>query len=213
MSSAELLVASTISLALLGVAAGFFTTQQRAQLVQNAYAESQTVTRAFTDLFSRELRMASYDPTGLALTLSALGATCPSVPQGFIEATPTRVHFKQDLNGNGSTTDTGEDVTYYLNGMQIMRQDGAAAAMVLVNGVPPNGLNFRYFNCSNPPGELLPSGSPLALTPAYRDCICKVMVTLTAQLADPQFANIQPLISAVETEVAVRNRSLVNTSF
>jgi hypothetical protein len=37
-----------------------------------------------------------------------------------------------------------------------------------------------------------------------------VKVRLTAQLSDPQFANINPLISTIESEVAVRNRSLVN---
>jgi hypothetical protein len=155
--------------------------------------------------------MASYDPTGTAMPTLSPGPTCPGITQGIVQATPTTFEFKQDLNGNGVTTDSGEDVIYTLTGTQITRQDGAAAAVPLVDGVPTGGLTFQYYDCNN--AELVPGGSPAQLSTDYRACICKVRVTLTAQLADPQFVNIQPLISAVQTEVAVRNRSITNTSF
>jgi Tfp pilus assembly protein PilW len=213
MTTSELLVATVISLGLLGVAQGFFTTQQRAVAIQNAYAESQNVTRTFTDLMTRELRMASYDPSGTALTLSSGSPTCPSVRKGITEATATRLHFKQDLDGNGDTAGAGEDVVYYLSGTQIMRQDGTNAAVALVDGVPSGGLTFTYYNDQNPPGQLTLTGSPPALSSANRDCIAKVLIAVTAQLANPRFANIQPLISSIQTEVAIRNRSLTNTSY
>jgi Tfp pilus assembly protein PilW len=212
---AELLVGASVSLIMLGVAQSFFTVQQRMNLVQSAYAQSQNVTRTFTDLFSREIRMASYDPSGPGTSAGAIAASgagvCPSVDQGFTIATPTQVRFKQDLNGDGDTSDANEDIQYALVGTQVQRTDYSTNTTVtLVDGVPSSGLTFQYYNNSNPPVELVPSGSPAALTASNRDCIAKVKVRLTAQLSDPQFANINPLISTIESEVAVRNRSLVN---
>jgi len=207
--TAEILVGAFLSLMMLAVASSFFTGQQRMLLVQSAYAQSQNVTRTFTDLFAREIRMASYDPGGAAISISGAG-TCPGVSQGITEAAADSVRFKQDLNGDGDTADANEDVRYFLNGSQIMRQDGNAAAIVLVDGVPSGGLVFTYYNNQNPPGVINMSGSPAAVSPANRDCIAKVKVRVTAQLASPQFYDIQPLISTVEIESAIRNRSLIN---
>jgi hypothetical protein len=209
----ELLAAAGITLVILAVASTFYTGQQRMLLVQSAYAQSQNVTRTFSDLFSREVRMASYDPTGAAIAMgpSGTGVTCPSVRQGITEAAATSLRFRQDLNGDGDVADANENVRYYLSGAQILRQDGDGTALVLVDGVPNGGLAFSYFNAGNPPAELTDyQGSPPALTASARDCIAKVRVRLTAQLANPQFYDIQPLMSSIDTEIAVRNRSLMN---
>lgn len=211
-STIELLAAASITLLLLATASSFFTGQQRMLLVQSAYAQSQNVTRTFTDLFAREVRMASYDPTASAITMgpSGAGVTCPSVRQGITEATGTSMRFIQDLNGDGDTADSHENVRYVLNGSSIERQDGNAAALALVEGVPSGGLTFTYYNNSNPPVAIGMSGTPAAVSASNRDCIAKVRVRVTAQLASPQFYDIQPLISSVDTEVAIRNRSLGN---
>jgi hypothetical protein len=213
MSTMEVLAAASICILVFGVAASFFVSQQRMLLVQSAYAASQNVTRTFTDLFSRELRMASYDPTGAAVPAGPGSGTCPSVPQGVTEATPTSVRFIQDLNGDGDTSDANEDVRYYLNGTQIMRQDGTNAALALVDGVPSGGLTFTYYDSSSPPVQLVPSGTPPVLTQAQRRCVSKVRVQVTAQLSNPLFYNINPLISATDMQVAIRARSLVNTAY
>ena len=213
MSTIELLAAASIMLLVLAVASSFYTTQQRMMLVQSAYAQSQNVTRTFSDLFSREIRMASYDPSGAAIVTgpSGLGVTCPSVKQGITEAAASSVRFVQDLNGDGDVTDANENVRYYLSGSQILRQDGNATALVLVEGVPSGGLTFNYYNNNNPPAELTNyTGTPPQLPAATRDCIGKVRVRLVAQLANPQFADIQPLVSTIDTEIAIRNRSLMN---
>jgi type II secretory pathway pseudopilin PulG len=214
---AELLVGASVSLIVLGAAQSLFTTQQRMNLVQSAYAQSQNVTRTFTDLFMRELRMASYDPTGpgpggaIAAGVAGPGVTCPSVDEAITVATPTQIRFKQDLNGDGDTGDANEDLQYQLVGSQIQRTDFSNnTTITLVDGVPAGGLTFQYYNNSNPPIEIVPAGSPPTIDTANRDCIAKVKVRVTAQLADPQFYNINPLISAIESEVAIRNRSLIN---
>src|SRR5262249_44003851 len=123
MSTIEVIAAAGIMLLTLAVGSSFFVSQQRMLLVQSAYASSQNVTRTFTDLFSREMRMAVYDPSGAAIATGGGGGTCPSIKQGITEATPTSVRFIQDLNGDGDTTDTNEDVRYYLSGGSVMRQD------------------------------------------------------------------------------------------
>ena len=214
-STAEVLVGAALSLMLLAVASSFFTGQQRMLLVQSAYAQSQNVTRTFTDLLAREVRMASYDPLGDpgALPKSPTGGSCPNVEQGFTLATPTSMRFRQDLSGDGDTGDQNEDIQYELVGGQIQRTDfnsNGGNALVLVDGVPSGGLIFTYYNNSNPPIQLNAVGSPPALSASDRDCIAKVKVRVTAQLASPQFYDIQPLISSVETQMAVRNRSLYN---
>lgn len=213
MSTIEVIAAAGIMLLTLAVGSTFFISQQRMLLVQSAYAQSQNVTRTFTDLFGRELRMAVYDPAGTAITTGPSGGTCPTVKQGITEATPTSIRFIQDLNNDGDTADTNENVRYYLSGTSIMRQDGAATAIALVDGIPSGGLTFTYFDNANPPTQLTPSGTPPVLSSAQRDCVAKVRVRLTAQLSNPQFYNVQPLISATDMEVAIRSRSLMNSAY
>src|SRR6185295_4976478 len=151
-STADVLAGAALTLVVLAAVATFSRAQSRALLAQNVYAESQTVTRSVIDLLTRELRMATYDPLGIALT-TAPGPNCPGVKQGIVEASATKIRFKQDLSGDGLTTGSGEDVTYDVLNDTIRRQDGAAAAVTLVNGIPSGGFQLRYFDGSNPPVE------------------------------------------------------------
>jgi hypothetical protein len=158
---------------------------------------------------TREIRMASYDPLG-ALPLSGPG-TCPSIRQGILEASASKLRIKQDLSGDGNFNSSGEDVTYDLLGDTIRRQDGAAAPISVVSGIPSGGFVLQYYNSSNPPVELIPSGSPPALTPGQRDCVAKIRITVKADIDNPTLK--APLASLAQSEVAVRSRSLWNTSF
>ena len=210
-SLAEVLVATAMGLFILGVAATFFGAQQRALRVQNTYAESQNVTRTFTDLISRELRMAAFDPTGAALVKANDPNWCPENRPGLVEATPSSIRFRQDLNGDGDVADTGEDVKYSLSGNTIQRTDVDGNPVTLVTGVPNVGLTFRYFNVGNPtPVEYVPSGNPAVLSVGQRNCVAKVVVQVMSSLPNPDPYSSQPLESEVRTEVALRNRSLMN---
>jgi hypothetical protein len=206
-STADVLAGAALTLIVLAAVATFSRAQSRALLAQNVYAESQTITRSVIDLFTRELRMATYDPLGTALTTSP-GPSCPGVKQGIVEAATTKIRFKQDLSGDGLTTGSGEDITYDLLGDTIRRQEGAAAAVTLVSGIPAGGFALRYFDGSNPPVELVPGGSPSALTAGQRDCVAKIRILVKADLDNPTL-NV-PLVSVAQSEVAIRNRSLMN---
>ena len=82
--------------------------------------------------------------------------------------------------------------------------------MTIAAGIPDGGFVFRYFNGSNPPVELVPTGSPAALTAGQRDCVSSVRLTLTASLANPDPRHPTPLRTVATSDVAIRNRSLAN---
>jgi hypothetical protein len=207
-SIAEVLAGTALTMMLMGALYSVQRAQSKAFASQNVYSESQNVTRTVIDLMTRELRMATYD-TGTALTTSP-GPICPGVKQGIVEATPSKIHFKQDLTGDGSLVSPGEDLTYDVLGSDLRRTDGTALPVTIVTGVPAGGLNFRYFDGSNPPVELLPTGTPPALTASQRDCVTKVRIMVRANLTNPDPNNSMAIPSVAQTEVAIRNRSLNN---
>jgi len=207
-SIAEVLAGTALTMMLMGALYSVQRAQSKAFASQNVYSESQNVTRTVIDLMTRELRMATYDP-GTALTTSP-GPICPGVKQGIVEATPSRLHFEQDLTGDGSLVSPGENLVYDVLGSDLRRTDGTALPVTIVTGVPAGGLNFRYFDGSNPPIELIPTGTPPALTASQRDCVTKVRITVRANLSNPDPNNSMPIPSVAQTEVAIRNRSLNN---
>jgi len=207
-SSMEVLAGLGLTLILLAAVYSFQQAQLKAFSTQQVYSDSQNVTRSVIDLMARELRMACYDP-GTAINKSG-GPCAPDVKQGIIEATPTRIHFQQDLNGDNAIGAPGEDITYDLSNGTIRRTDGLAEPVVLASGVPTGGLSFLYFDNVNPPGQIVPGGSPAALNQCQRDSVAKVRVTVRANLPNPNPRISTPIASIAESEVAVRNRSLVN---
>jgi len=209
MSLAEVLVGATLSLIAVAGVYGFHVAQTQALAAQRAYAESQDVTRTVMDLLARELRMATYDPSGVAITTSPPG-TCPGVKQGIVLAKLDQIQFVQDLNGDGDLSDEAEEVYYYALGGELRRVDGGGSALVLTENLDTAGFLLRYFDNSNPPVELVPSGSPPALTAAQRDCVAKVQITVRASVENPNPRSDEPLESLAQAEVAIRNRSLVN---
>jgi hypothetical protein len=156
--------------------------------------------------------MASYDPTGLAIPLN-VGVACPGFRQGFVEATPTRLRFRQDLDGNGSTGGPAEDLVYELVNGEIRRRDmnvDAGTPLTLVGGVLSNGLSFRYFDGNNPAVELVPAGVPPVLSQDQRNCVAKIGFTVRANLPNPDPNNPTLVKSVARSEVAIRHRSLLN---
>ncbi len=202
-SSMEVLAGLGLTLILLAAVYSFQQAQLKAFSTQQVYSDSQNVTRSVIDLMARELRMACYDP-GTAINKSG-GPCAPDVKQGIIEATPTRIHFQQDLNGDNAIGAPGEDVTYDLSNGTIRRTDGLAEPVVLASGVPTGGLSFLYFDNGKPPGQIGPGA---VLNQCQRDTVGKVRVTVRANLPNPNSRIPTPIASVAESEVAIRNRSL-----
>jgi len=202
-SSMEVLAGLGLTLILLAAVYSFQQAQLKAFSTQQVYSDSQNVTRSVIDLMARELRMACYDP-GTAINKSG-GPCAPDVKQGIIEATPTRIRFQQDLNGDNAIGAPGEDVTYDLSNGSIRRTDGLAEPVVLASGVPTGGLSFLYFDNGKPPAQIGPGA---VLNQCQRDTVGKVRVTVRANLPNPNSRIPTPIASVAESEVAIRNRSL-----
>ena len=202
-SSMEVLAGLGLTLILLAAVYSFQQAQLKAFSTQQVYSDSQNVTRSVIDLMARELRMACYDP-GTAINKSG-GPCAPDVKQGIIEATPTRIRFQQDLNGDNAIGAPGEDVTYDLSNGTIRRTDGLAEPVVLASGVPTGGLSFLYFDNGKPPAQIGPGA---VLNQCQRDSVGKVRVTIRANLPNPNSRIPTPIASVAESEVAIRNRSL-----
>jgi len=202
-SSMEVLAGLGLTLILLAAVYSFQQAQLKAFSTQQVYSDSQNVTRSVIDLMARELRMACYDP-GTAINKSG-GPCAPDVKQGIIEATPTRIRFQQDLNGDNAIGAPGEDVTYDLSNGSIRRTDGLAEPVVLASGVPTGGLSFLYFDNGKPPAQIGPGA---VLNQCQRDSVGKVRVTVRANLPNPNSRIPTPIASVAESEVAIRNRSL-----
>ena len=138
MSVAELLVGAAMSLLLLAFLYQTFLSQHRSWAVQQSTAELQEGMRTALDLICRELRMAGYDPTGLA------GA-------GLEACGEDRVRFTADRNGNGQI-DAGdqERITYWLEGDELSLRrtlyEGTASASTqeLLEGVEALGFAYAY---------------------------------------------------------------------
>src|SRR5262252_2821445 len=146
-SLVEALVGGSLSLMVLGALYSFQMAQARAFRVENTYNDSQNVTRTALDLMAREIRMSSYDPSGLAL-VAAPPPNCPGVKQGLVEAFTDRIRIQQDLNGDGLLVGAAEDVAYDYSNGDLRRTDGLAAPVTLVSGVPSGGFVLRYFDNS-----------------------------------------------------------------
>lgn len=210
MGLAEILVGSALSLIVMAGVYSFYSAQTQALAAQRAYARSQDVTRTVIDLLGRELRMATYDPAGTAITTSASGGSCPGVKQGLLIGKLDEIKFVQDLNGDGDVTDESETLHYYALAGELNRVDGVTTPVTLVEELDVNGFVLQYFDNSNPPIELVPSGTPPTLTAAQRDCVAKVRMTVRAAVENPNPQNPDPLEATSQAEVAIRNRSLSN---
>ena len=209
MSLAELLVGSALSMIVIGGVYSFYAAQTQALAAQRAYARSQDVTRTVIDLLGRELRMATYDPSGAAITTSPPGS-CPGVKQGLLVGKLDEIRFVQDLNGDGDVTDEAENLHYYALGGSLVRVDGVSSPVTLVENLDVSGFVLKYFDNSNPPVELVPTGTPPALSSAQRDCVAKVRLTVRASVENPNPQDPTPLEAQSQAEVAIRNRSLSN---
>ncbi|HID30295.1 MAG TPA: prepilin-type N-terminal cleavage/methylation domain-containing protein [Desulfobacterales bacterium] len=159
----ELLVAMTMGLLVLAAILQILDSQNRANVVQQEVAYAQQNVRAAVHLMAREIRSAGYDPENSGLT---------SIPA----AAATSIQVRADLDADGSTAGTGEDVTYSevtdANGTYLARNGTA-----IVYDVVPNSLQFTYYQ----------GGTTTSFVPASqadRDAIRVVAVQLQVHTED-----------------------------
>lgn len=111
----ELLIAMAISGIVLGALVSTFIIQSKSYDLQEQICEMTQTARAAMDMITREVKIAGYDPT----------------PTGFdgIPYNASQLQILADLNGDGDTADSNEDIiyTYDAANLQIDRNTGGGA--------------------------------------------------------------------------------------
>jgi len=122
----ELLIAMTIGLVILAALSSTFLMQRKIYDVQEQVAEMVQTARAAMGMMTREIRMAGYDPTGLA------NATIVSVTSNSINFTLDITDDAETGPPDGDTSDANENITYSLytaDGIQKLGRKSTAAAV------------------------------------------------------------------------------------
>jgi len=129
----ELVVGLAIGLILLGVAVKIFLVQQRSYSVQEQLSEMQQNIRSAMDMIVRETKMAGYNPAG-------------AIFDGIeYDATKTQLRILADLDGDGTTTGTNEDITYSHDDTDLQIERNGAGNPIAENITE---FTFDYYDAS-----------------------------------------------------------------
>jgi prepilin-type N-terminal cleavage/methylation domain-containing protein len=185
----EVLIALTISAFIFAAVVSFFIGQQKHYNIRMQVAAMQENTRTGLDFMGRELSMAGYDPTETA------GAS-------IVVANASTLQVTMDLNGNGTTADADENVTYVLfnkGGAPSLGRTVAGTTELVASNI--SALRFDY---------TLADGT-VTSAPADPSQIRAIDVTLTGRTAqpDPQYhTNVGYRDLTLTTRILVRNMAL-----
>ncbi|OIP88540.1 MAG: hypothetical protein CO013_07270 [Syntrophobacterales bacterium CG_4_8_14_3_um_filter_58_8] len=130
----ELLISLAIGMVVLGAMYTVFTIQNRQFTNQEQIAEMQQIARTSMDQMVQEIAMAGFDPNRGATAIAGLTAI-----------SATSLTFTADLDENGVTTDTNENVTYAFDSAnyRITRNTGGGAQPFAEN---IEDLTFTYYD-------------------------------------------------------------------
>jgi len=153
----ELLIAMALALVVIGALSGAFVSHRKAFNTQEQVSEMIQGARAAMDMIGSEVKMAGYDPTRAGI----IG----------IPYSATQLEVRADLNGDGDTSDTHEDIiyTYDSGNKQIDRNTGG--------GAQPFAENIQSFTF-----QYLDNGGNATATAAD---IRQIQITITARTAKP----------------------------
>jgi type II secretory pathway component PulJ len=132
----DILVGLAMASVLMVAMVSLFTTLGRSYTTQNVAADVQEVTRAGVELMTQNIRMAGVNPGGTAGI-------------GIVSAAATQIQFTSDLNLNDDIDGTYEQISYYLQGDQLMQQLFTGNPMPLVANV--TRLSFEYWDENDDP--------------------------------------------------------------
>lgn len=153
----ELLIATAISLIILGALTSTFVIQGKTYAVQEQITEMVQIARAATDMISREVKMAGYDPAGAGIV--------------GIPYSAWQLQIITDLNGDGSVAGTNENIIYTFDYVtnQIKRETGSGPQTFAEN---IQTFAFDYLNSA---------GTPTTLTAEIR----QIRLTITVLTSKP----------------------------
>jgi type IV pilus assembly protein PilW len=157
-SSVEIMVSMGIAMMVLAAVTNTFIGQARYYNAQEHVNEMQQNARAAIDLMSREIKLAGYDPAGTAIS------------QG-IPYSPSQLQLVADLDGDGSTAGTDENITYTYDAanFRIQRTTGGTTTTLAEN---ISEFTFEYLD---------PSGNPTTTAGDIR----QIRISITARTSKP----------------------------
>lgn len=161
----ELLIGIALSGIVISAIYSLYISQSKSYTIQGQIAEMQQNARVAMDMMVRDIRMAGYDPT------EAAGA-------GIVAASSNSIQFTADLNDDGDTSDSNENITYSLydsggDGDQDLGRNTGGGNQPVAENI--EDLGFVY---------TLADGSTTS-NPADAGQIRKVQVSLTARTDKP----------------------------
>ena len=127
----ELLIAMAIVGIVMAAVYSTYYSQQRSYVIQEQVAAMQQNLRAGLGLMEREIRMTGYDPTGAANA-------------GIVSMAANSIHLTSDLDGDGDTLDTNEDVIYSLNASGNLGRDTGGGLQPVAENI--DALDFVYLD-------------------------------------------------------------------
>ncbi len=187
----ELMVAMTLGLFVLWVVLKIGIGQNRANAVQQQVVYAQQNVRAAMDLMARDIRGAGYDPKNSGLT---------PIPS----ASASSIQVRADLDADGGTGGTSEDVTYG----EVVDPDDATKRCLTRQGQPivynvdPGSLQFNYGFADG--GTGIPDDTDTDDTNDLDD-IRRVSIRLAVQTEKPDPDTGRVRIRQLATRVRVRN--------
>jgi type IV pilus assembly protein PilW len=158
----ELLIAIAISGIVIGSLFSFIIVQRKYFNLQGQITEMVQGARAAVDMMSNDIMVAGYHPTG---------ATFVGIPYNTAQ-----LEIRADLNGNGVTTDSNEDIIYSYDSTnrRIVRNTGG--------GNQPFAENVQAFTFA----YLDALGNPTAVSANIRQI--RITITVRTSKPDPQYS-------------------------
>ena len=213
---AELLVAASLSLIVLGAVHAVYRVQAHTVKAQEYRMEAQEYARASLDLMVRETRNLGYFP-------NRTPCAAPANTKGIVAASAQSIHFVYDADGNGDCAGAGEEITYSYDAatQNISRTQNGGAAQTLTDGNVTT-FQFVYYPkqtvgtlpppyCYAAAGDLVVNGVTCSgIVTANLANIQRVSISLTVQSksTDTQFGGQQTI--TMDSNANLRNRGLTS---
>lgn len=167
----ELLIAMGIGLVVLTSLSNVFISQRKTYDTQEQVSEMIQGARAATEIISRELQKAGYDPTGAGIV---------GIPY-IDDQSDTQLEIRADLNGDGDTSDSNEIIIYKHDSgnLEIDRETGGTNRTLAEN---IQAFEFRYWSNKDDNGD----GQIDEVTSAdHEDDIRQIDIKITARTSKP----------------------------
>ena len=156
MTMIELMIAMAIASIVMAIIYSTYQLQQKSYVTQQLVVDLQQNARVAMALMKREIRMAGYDPiSGDGIDndgLNGVDDAAETSGADVVIAGSIKIQFTADINADGDTSDTNEDITYSISGTNLVRKSGAGAEEIVAYDI--EAMQFAYAYDEDLDGQL-----------------------------------------------------------